>query len=160
MQSSAFGWQLEEQQAQQQNGSNGSSSTSTAETKQTQRTPERLVDKNTTFRSLGGIIVTYQVVDAHGNAVTDVSVQEHVKDVVAINAHSESNPDKVHDPNGKYVDQIGPKFGPQHKDSYVKTEQTFTAYKGNHAYELTTKINQYILVQNWKVTASAVIVVP
>jgi RHS repeat-associated protein len=152
MSSSAFGWQ--------QNGSNGSSSTSTTGAKQTQGTPERLVEKSTTFRSLGGIIVTYQVVDTHGNAVTDVSVQEHVKDVVAINAHSEPNPDTVHDPNGKYVDQIGPKFGPQHKDSYVKTEQTFTAYKRNHAYELTTKINQYVLVQNWKVTASAVIVVP
>lgn len=103
--------------------------------------------------------MTYQVMDAHGNAVTGVSVQEHVQDVVAVNTHSEPTADKVKAPNGQVQDEIGPKFGPQ-QNSYVKTEQTFTVFKGDHAFELTTKINQYVLVQDSKVTASVVLAVP
>ncbi len=125
-----------------------------------ERAPDHIVAVSTTFRSLGGIVVTYVVVDPHGRRVTGVNVQEHVKDVVAINAHSDPNPKAVKASDGRFRDEVGPKFGPEHSNSYLKTEQTFTVYQSGHAFDISTKVNQYIVVQNWKVTASAVIVVP
>jgi hypothetical protein len=106
--------------------------------------------------------VTYQVVDKNGTSVPGVSVQEHVTTLAAYNVNVEPNPDPVTDPNGTFTDVIGPKFGlPEHETEYLKTEQTFTAYQNGTAYPLSTKVNQYFVVKDWKVSAAvANIIVP
>lgn len=110
----------------------------------------------------GGIIQDYQVVDAHGHPVRKVSVQEHVKVLVHENVNGVPNPNPVYYPTGEVRDEIGPTSPPstntQHE--FLKTEQTFTAYKNGHAYPLTTVINQYVDVNKGRVTAETVVVVP
>jgi RHS repeat-associated protein len=108
----------------------------------------------------GGIIQSYQVVDAHGKPVQDVAVQEHIKVLAAENAIPNPNPDPVYSPTGQIEDRIGPHAPPGPEHVFLKTEQTWTAYKGGHKYELSTKVIQYVSITNRRVTAHAEIVVP
>jgi hypothetical protein len=76
--------------------------------------------------------------------------------------NADPSPNPVADPKGTFTDVIGPKYGlPQHESEYLKTEQTFTAYKDGASYPLSTKVNQYYVVKDWKVSAAvADIIVP
>ncbi|MFZ0772464.1 MAG: hypothetical protein WCA49_05455 [Candidatus Sulfotelmatobacter sp.] len=107
----------------------------------------------------GAKIFTYQVVDPTGRAVKDVSVQEHVKVVAAENVDIQANPNFVKYPTGQVRDQIGP-LAPPTQNSFLKTEQTFTAMKGGNTYEMSTKVNQYVRVTNGNVTVQTVVIVP
>jgi RHS repeat-associated protein len=107
----------------------------------------------------GAKIFTYQVVDPTGRAVKDVSVQEHVRVVAAENVDIQANPNFVKYPTGQVRDQIGP-LAPPTQNSFLKTEQTFTAMKGGNTYEMSTKVNQYVNVTNGNVTVQTVVIVP
>lgn len=111
----------------------------------------------------GGIIQHYQVVDARGRPVRKVSIQEHVKVLIHENiSGTNANPNGVYYPTGDVRDQVGPGSPPSTitVHEFLKTEQTFTAYKNGHAYQLTTVINQYVDVNKGKVTAETVVEVP
>jgi RHS repeat-associated protein len=108
----------------------------------------------------GAKIFTYQVVDPTGRPVRDVSVQEHVKVVAAENANIAPNPNPVYYPAGVVSDRIGPQAPPDNEHSFLKTEQTFTAFKNGNSYEMSTKINQYINVTNGNVMVQTVVIVP
>lgn len=88
-----------------------------------------------------------------------MSVQEHVKVVAAENVDIVPNPNPVHYPSGVVSDRIGP-LAPPTQDSFLKTEQTFTATKGGNTFEMSTKVNQYVNVTNGNVTVRAVVIVP
>jgi hypothetical protein len=108
----------------------------------------------------GAKIFTYQVVDPSGSPVRDVSVQEHVKVLAAENAKDVPNPNPVHYRTGQVRDEIGPLGPPSNDHVFLKTEQTFTATKGGNTYEMSTKVNQYVHVNNGNVTVQAVVIVP
>ena len=121
--------------------------------------PTSLQPTGSTPAGNGARTFTYQVVDPTGRPVRDVSVQEHVKVVAAENVDIVPNPNPVHYPSGVVSDRIGP-LAPPTQDSFLKTEQTFTATKGGNTFEMSTKVNQYVNVTNGNVTVRAVVIVP
>jgi hypothetical protein len=71
-------------------------------------------------------------------------VEEHVKILIHENAEAIPNPYPVYYPTGEILDRIGPEGSPGQEHVFLKTEQTFTAYKNGETYPLSTKINQYV----------------
>ncbi len=122
--------------------------------------PASIKPEGSTAAAYGAKLYTYQVVDASGNPVSNVSVQEHVKVLAAENANAVPNPDPVDAPTGKFGDRVGPTSPPGDAHEFLKTEQTFTVYKNGNEYPVSTKFNQYVDVTNRNVTVQVVTVVP
>jgi hypothetical protein len=87
-------------------------------------------------------------------------LQEHVEEVFAMNAHALPNPSPSYSPTGEFLDALGPVNAPGQEHTYLKTEQTFTAYKGGEVFQLSTKVNQYVDVTNRTVHAVVIVIVP
>jgi hypothetical protein len=126
------------------------------------REPDHLVQVEKETNSFNGLTVTYRVVDKKGRTVTDVGVQEHVEVLVATEGTTVNpNPKIVSAPGGIFLDVVGPNGWPGSGYTYVKTLQTWTAYKDGEAFPLSTKINQYVVSNDSQVRAvSTVMIVP
>jgi RHS repeat-associated protein len=122
--------------------------------------PTSLQPTGSTPAGNGSKTFTYQVVDPTGNAVRNVSVQEHVKTVFAINDEAQPAKGFVFYPAGVVYDHVGSSTPPGTQHSFLKTEQTFTAMKGGNTYELSTKVNQYVNITTGVRTVQTVVIVP
>jgi hypothetical protein len=152
--------------------SEGQQDCNTAQQKKAQKqkpgVPDHLVQGETTKFPHEEAIVPYQVVDEHGKptGAGDTNT-EHVTVTEAVHATVDihTSHDLPIPKNSIIHDIIGPDT-PLHEEppgTYysVKTLQTFTVSDGVHTYVLTTKVQQFVQVQDGKVTqAGATVLVP
>jgi hypothetical protein len=106
------------------------------------------------------IIVTYEVVGSDGKPVHNVAVKENEKVILSLNAEDVPNRNYVSTTSGRIDDLIGPEPGQPLGNAFLHTEQTFTVRKDGETIGLSTKIDQYILEENGRVTAAAEIQIP